>query len=164
MVRAGPRRSGPTDGHDKEMKTMRFMGLLRADEHSEAGAPPSREMMERMGQFVEEITKAGVLVATDGLKPSSQGARVKLDGGKVTVTDGPFTESKELIASYAMFEVKSMAEAVEWTTKFLKVIGHGECEIRPLFEASDFSPDVFPPEAAAREEETRKAMQANDRR
>jgi hypothetical protein len=119
---------------------MRFMGLLKADKHSEAGAPPSKELMEKMGKFMEEITKAGVLLATDGLQPSSQGKRVRLSGGQVTVTDGPFTESKELVASYALFEVKSMAEAVEWTTRFLKVLGEGECEIRPLFEASDFAP------------------------
>jgi hypothetical protein len=140
---------------------MRFMGLLKADKHSEAGVPPSKELMEKMGKFMEEITKAGVLLATDGLQPSSKGKRVRLSGGKVTVTDGPFTESKELIASYALFEVKSMAEAVEWTTRFLKVLGEGECEIRPLFEASDFPPESFPPEEAAREEATRKEMQRN---
>ena len=140
---------------------MRFMGLLKADKESEAGVPPSKELMERMGTFMEEITKAGVLLATDGLQPSSKGARVRLSGGKVTVTDGPFTESKELIASYALFEVRSMAEAIEWTTRFLKVLGQGECEIRPLFEASDFPPESFPPEEVAREEATRREMQRN---
>ena len=84
---------------------MRFLGLLRADADSEAGVPPSRELMEKMGEFMAEVTKAGVLLATDGLKPSSEGKRVRLSGGKVTVTDGPFTESKELIASYAVFQV-----------------------------------------------------------
>ncbi len=140
---------------------MRFMGLLKASEHSECGAPPTKEMMERMGTFVEEITKAGVLLATDGLQPSSKGARVKLSKGKVTVTDGPFAETKELIASYALFEVKSMAEAVEWTTRFLEVLGEGECEIRPLFEAHDFPPESFPPEEAARDKATREAMKQN---
>ena len=140
---------------------MRFMGLLKADKESEAGAPPSKELMERMGKFVEEITRAGVLLATDGLQPSSKGARVRLSEGKVTVTDGPFTESKELIASYALFEVKSMAEAIEWTTRFLKVLGRGECEIRPLFEASDFPPEVFAPEQAAHEEAVRREMKWN---
>jgi hypothetical protein len=125
---------------------MRFMGLLKADKHSEEGAPPSPELMERVGKFIEEITKAGVLLATDGLQPSSQGARVRLSGGKVTVTDGPFTESKELIASYALLEVRSKAEAIEWTTRFLKVLGEGECEIRPLFEASDCGPQSCQPE------------------
>ena len=112
-----------------------------------------------MGTFIEEITKAGVLLATDGLQPTSKGARVKLSDGKVTVTDGPFTESKELIASYALFEVKSMAEAIEWTTRFLKVLGGGECELRPIFEASDFPPEIFSPEEAAREKARREEMQ-----
>jgi len=98
------------------------LGLLKADKHSEAGAPPSKELLEKMGKFIEEITKAGVMLATDGLQPSSQGARVKLSGGKVTVTDGPFTESKELVASYALFQVKTMAEAIEWTKRFLDVL------------------------------------------
>jgi|SRR5262245_4764581 len=140
---------------------MRFMGLLKADADSEAGAPPSKDLMERMGTFIEEITKAGVLLATDGLQPSSKGKRVRLEGGKVTVTDGPFTESKELVASYALFEVKTMAEAIEWTTRFLKVLGRGECEIRPLFEASDFPPENFPPAEAAREDATREQMKKN---
>src|SRR5262245_38614651 len=111
---------------------------MRADESSEAGAPPSMELMERMGAFIEEVNKAGVLVSSDGLKPSAKGKRIKLEGGKVTVTDGPFTESKELVASYALFEVKSMDEAIEWTTRFLEVLGRGQCELRPLIEASDF--------------------------
>jgi hypothetical protein len=137
---------------------MRIIGLLKADKHSEAGAPPSRELMENMGKFVEEVTKAGVLLATDGLHPSSKGARVKLSGGKVTVTDGPFTETKELVASYALFEVKTMAEAIEWTTRFLNVLGEGECELRPIFEASDFAPEIFSPEEAAREDKLREDM------
>jgi hypothetical protein len=102
-----------------------------------------------MGTFVEEITKAGVMLATDGLHPSSKGARVKLADGKFTVRDGPFTESKELVASYAVFQVKTKAEAVEWTQRFLQVLGQGECELRQIFEASDFPSDVFPSEKAA---------------
>jgi hypothetical protein len=119
---------------------MRFMGLLKADESSEAGAPPKPEMLERMGKFIGEITAAGVLVASDGLQPSSKGKRVKLSGGEFVVTDGPFTETKELVASYALFEVPSIAEAVHWTKRFLEVLGEGECEIRPLFTAADFGP------------------------
>ena len=119
---------------------MRFMGLLKADKASEAGVPPSPELMARMGTFIEEITRAGVLVSTDGLKPSSFGTRVKLSAGKFTMTDGPFAETKELVASYALFEVPSKEEAVRWTKRFLEVLGEGECEIRPLFGPEDFGP------------------------
>jgi hypothetical protein len=120
---------------------MRFLGLLKADKDSEAGAPPSKELLEKMGKFMEEITKAGVLLDTAGLQPSSKGARVRLSAGKVTVIDGPFAETKELIASYALFETKSMAEAIQWTARFLEVLGEGECEIRPLYEPGDFGED-----------------------
>lgn len=113
---------------------MRFLGLLRADKSSESGEPPGPELLERMGKFMEEVGKAGVLVDTAGLQPSSQGARVRVANGKVTVIDGPFVESKELIASYAVLETKTLAEAIEWTTRFLRVLGGGECEIRPIFE------------------------------
>jgi hypothetical protein len=141
---------------------MRCIGLLKADRESEAGEPPSAELMSRMGTFLEEITKAGVLLATDGLQPSATGKRVQVDEqGKVTVIDGPFTESKELIASYALFQVNSMDEAVAWTTRFLKVLGHGECEIRPIYEGCDFPPEAFPPEEAAREQAWREAAAAN---
>lgn len=131
---------------------MRILGLLRADRSSEAGDLPTPELMENMGKFMAEVTEAGVLVATDGLHPSAKGKRVRLSQGKTTVIDGPFTESKELIASYALFDVKSMEEAINWTRRFLEVLGGGECELRPIFEASDFPPDLFPPEEAAREE------------
>ncbi len=108
---------------------MRFMGLMKADAASEAGEMPSDpSLFQRMGAFMQEVAEAGVLTDTDGLQPSSKGKRVKLADGKVTVVDGPFTESKELIASYALFNVKSMDDAVYWTTRFLEVIGHGECE------------------------------------
>ena|SRR5215213_2482061 len=117
---------------------MRFLGLLRADPESEAGTPPNPELMARMGTFIDEITRAGVLLATDGLHPSTKGARVRVADGKATVTDGPFTESKELVASYALLQVKSKAEAIEWTTRFLKVLGKGECEVRQVYEPSDF--------------------------
>jgi hypothetical protein len=143
---------------------MKFMGLLRADADSEAGAMPSPELIERMGTFLEEVTKAGVLLAADGLKPSSEGKRVRLSQGKATVIDGPFTESKELIASYALFEVKSMDEAIHWTRRFLEVLGEGECEIRPIFEASDLPPEIFSPEAAAQEEAWRQEMERNTTR
>ena len=119
---------------------MRFMGLLKADKDSEAGVPPSPELLQRMGTFIDEITRAGVLVSTDGLKPSSHGTRVKLSAGKFSVTDGPFAETKELVASYALFEVPSKEEAIRWTKRFLEVLGQGECEIRPLYGPDDFGP------------------------
>ena len=140
---------------------MRILGMLKADKDSEAGAPPSKELIERMGTFIEEVTKAGVMLSTDGLHPSAKGKRVRLSGGKVTVIDGPFTESKELVASYALFQVKSMDEAIHWTRRFLEVLGKGECELRPIFEASDFSPDVLSPEQAKREDATRQDMRRN---
>lgn len=140
---------------------MRFLGLLRADADSEAGAPPSKELIEKMGAFIEEVTKAGVLQAADGLKPSSEGKRIKYANGQATVIDGPFTESKELVASYAIYDVKTLDEAIHWTKRFLEVLGEGECEIRPIFEATDFSPEVFTPEEQAREAATREQMARN---
>ena len=140
---------------------MRFMGVLKADADTEAGTPPSKELIERMGTFIEEVTKAGVLLATDGLHPSSKAVRVSASGGKTTVTDGPFAETKELIASYALFDVKSRDEAVEWTRRFLEVLGEGECTIYQVFEPTDFPPEIFSPEEAAREEAWRAEMQRN---
>jgi hypothetical protein len=140
---------------------MKVLGMLRADAETESGAPPSADLMAKMGTFIEEVTKAGVLLATDGLKPSSYGKRVSLSDGKVTVVDGPFTESKELVASYGLFQVKTMDEAIEWTSRFLKVLGQGECELRPILEPTDFPPDIFPPGEAEREERTREQMRRN---
>ena len=140
---------------------MRILGMLRADASSEAGAPPSKEMIERMGVFIEEVSKAGVMLASDGLHPSAKGKRVKLADGKFTIVDGPFTESKELVASYAMFQVKTMDEAVHWTKRFLEVLGKGECELRPVFEAEDFSQEVFTPEERKKEAATRERMKRN---
>jgi hypothetical protein len=117
--------------------TMRFLGLLKADKHAEAGAPPRQELMEKMGKFIEEIRKAGVLLDTAGLQPSSKGVRVRLADSKVTVIDGFFAETKEVVASYALLETKSIAEAIQWTTRFLEVLSEGECEIRPLYEPGD---------------------------
>jgi hypothetical protein len=140
---------------------MRILGMLKADASSEAGAPPSKELIERMGVFIEEVTKAGVMVDSNGLHPSSKGKRVRLAAGKITVIDGPFTESKELVASYAFFQVKSMDEAIHWTTRFLEVLGRGECELRPIFEPEDFSTEVFTPEERKREAATREKMRKN---
>ncbi len=140
---------------------MRILGMLKADASSEAGAPPSTELIERMGVFIEEVTKAGVLADSNGLHPSSKGKRVRLADGKIAVIDGPFTESKELVASYAFFQVQSMDEAIHWTTRFLQVLGKGECELRPIFEPEDFSKEVFTPEERKREAATRERMRRN---
>ncbi len=140
---------------------MKIMGMLRADAESEAGAPPSKELIERMGAFVAEMASAGVMLGGDGLHPTVKGKRVKLANGKFTIIDGPFTESKELIASYALFQVNSMEEAVHWTKRFLQVLGKGECELRPIIEAEDFSEEVFTPEERAKENATRETMKRN---
>lgn len=113
---------------------MQVLGLPRADVDSESGATPSPDLIERCGKFVEEKTKAGVLLATVGLQPCSKGKQVGSVSGKTAVIDGPFTASKERIALHALLEVKSMAEAVEGTTRSLPAVGGNECELRPLDE------------------------------
>jgi hypothetical protein len=115
---------------------MRYLGVLRGDKESEAGTPPSPELMETVGKFIEEVQKAGILISSEGLMPSSHAKRVSLRDGKAGVTDGPFAETKEVIASYALFETKTIEEATEWTARFLKVIGGGECDIYPIQEFS----------------------------
>jgi hypothetical protein len=142
---------------------MRFLCLYKPTDTKkvESDAPCSQQEMAAMGKFVEELTKEGVLLATEGCLPSAKGARVRLSGGKFTVTDGPFTEAKELVAGFALIQVKSKAEAIEVTKRFLEVAGDGESEIRQIYEESDFSPEIFPPEDAAREQALRKEMQRN---
>lgn len=140
---------------------MKILGITRADASSEAGEMPSLELMENMGKLMEEVTAAGVILDTDGLKPSSFGKRITVADGKTTVVDGPFTESKELIASYAVFQVETWDEALYWTRRFLECVGGGTCELRPVFEASDFPADLFPPEAQAAEEAMREQMKRN---
>ena len=140
---------------------MKILGLLKADQYSESGAPPSQDLLERMGNFVEEATQAGVLLAGDGLQPSRSGKRVELSQGKHTVIDGPFTETKELVASYVLMQVPSMDEAVEWTRRFLDLLGQGRCELRPILEFTDFPPDLLSAEAMAKEAATRERMQDN---
>ena len=124
---------------------MRFMIMVKGDKDYEAGMPPNPKLMAAMGKLTEEGMKSGVLLETGGLHPSSKGARVRIGGGKLTVTDGPFTEAKELIGGYAIFRVKSKAEAIELAKQFLKVhedvLGssyEGECEVRQMFDPSDF--------------------------
>jgi len=107
----------------------------------EGGLPPSQDEMAEMGKLIGDMIKAGVLLATDGLLPSSKGVRVRLGGGKFTVTDGPFTEAKELIAGFAIIRVASKAEAIEWGKRFLKVAGDGESEIRLMWDTPAFPPE-----------------------
>jgi len=137
---------------------MRFMMLVKASKDSEAGALPSKELLAAMGQFNEEMAKAGVLLAGEGLQASSKGARITFSGSKRSVTDGPFAETKELLAGFWIIQVKSKAEAIAWASR--APFADGEVvEVRQVFEASDFPADVFPPEDAAREEELRQELQ-----
>jgi hypothetical protein len=112
---------------------MRFVMLYRPGK--EATTPPSTGVMAEMGKLIEEWTKAGVLLSTEGLQPSSQGVRVRITGGKFSVTDGPFSEAKEVIAGYAIVQLKSKEEAIEYAKRFLKVMGEGESEVRPMYDA-----------------------------
>ena len=137
---------------------MRFMMLVRADENTEAGVMPSAELVEAMGRYNEELVKAGVLLAADGLHPSSKGALVSFGGGRPTVTDGPFAEAKELIAGFWILQVKSKEEAVEWAKRVPFGEG-GAVELRQVFEASEFPEESVTPEAAAREEQLRAELQ-----
>ncbi len=124
---------------------MRFMILLKADKNTEAGALPDEKLLTEMGKYNEELVKAGVLLAAEGLHPSSTGARVRFSGGKRTVTDGPFSEPKELIAGFWLFQVKSKEEAIEWVKRCPNPLDtEAEIEIRQVFEASDFGPALTP--------------------
>jgi hypothetical protein len=136
---------------------MRFLSIYKAPE---TNVPPTTEEMARMGKLIEEMTDAGVLLATEGCLPSAKGARVRRSGGKLTVTDGPFTESKELIAGFALLSAKSKEDAIELTKRFLEVAGEGECEIRQIFEAEDFGSE-FTPELREQEERARARMAEN---
>jgi hypothetical protein len=135
---------------------MRFMILVKANEDSEAGVLPSQEILTEMGKFNEELAKAGVLLAAEGLHSSSKGARVKFDGGKRTVIDGPFAETKELIAGFWLWQVKSKEEAIAWL-KRAPFDGGTEVEIRQVFEPDDFGPALTP---ELREAEERLRAQA----
>jgi hypothetical protein len=135
---------------------MRFMVIVKASPESEAGQLPSREILEKMGQYNEELVKAGVMLAGDGLRPSSKGARVKFEGGKTTVTDGPFAETKELVAGFWIWQCKSQDEAIEWL-KRAPFGGGTEIELRQISEIEDFG-DAFTPEL--RDAEARLGEQA----
>jgi hypothetical protein len=140
---------------------MRFFMMVKATEDSEAGLPPKAEVVAKMGALIEDMAKAGKLIMGDGLTPSSQGKRLVVSGGKITkVIDGPFAETKELIAGYALAEFSGWDEAMEWNVRFADALGEGVSEIRPVAEVTDFPPEVLPPEAAAREQAIRDELQA----
>ena len=119
---------------------MRFMMIRRADAVTEAGAKPNSEMFAAMDQYASEMSKAGILVTGEGLKPSAQGTRVRFNNGTPTVVDGPFTETKELIAGYFIIDVKSKEDAIDWTKRWPAIAGDAnvELELRPFYEAADF--------------------------
>jgi hypothetical protein len=134
---------------------MRFMIMRRADEATEAGVKPSEEILVAMGKYIEEMVRAGVMLAGDGLKPSSEGVRVKFSRGKPSVTDGPFTEAKELIAGFSIIDVRSKAEAIEWVKRWpaFDVEENVEIEIRPFYELDELgSGDAIEHHARLREE------------
>jgi hypothetical protein len=143
---------------------MRFMMMIKADKNTEAGVLPSKELIAAMGRFNEEMVKAGVMLAGEGLQPSSKGARIKFSGGKRTVVDGPFSETNQLIAGFWLIETKSKKEAIEWAKRCPDPLGEGmeaEVEIRQVFEASDFPPEIFSSEDTAREQALRDELQRN---
>jgi hypothetical protein len=124
---------------------MRFMILVKADKNTEAGVMPSEKLLADMGKYNEELAKAGILLAAEGLHPSSKGARVKFSGAKRTVVDGPFTDAKDLVCGFWMFQVKSKEEAIQWVKRCPNPVeGETEIEIRQVFEAEDFGPELTP--------------------
>ncbi len=135
---------------------MRCMVLVKASKDSEAGVMPSQKLLTEMMKFNEELVKAGIMLAGEGLKPTSKAARVRFSGNQRTVIDGPFTETKELIAGYWLWQVKSLDEAIEWVKRCPNPMdgGDSEIEIRPIFEAADFG-DSLTPELREKEEQLR---------
>jgi len=131
---------------------MRFCVMVKATKESESGVMPSQKLLTDMGRFNEELIKAGVMLAGEGLQPSSKGARVKFSGDKRTVVDGPFAETKELVAGFWLWQCKSMEEALEWVKRCPRPFEHGDCEIevRQVFEVEDFGAELTP---ALREQE-----------
>ena len=137
---------------------MRFMAIVKANEESEAGEMPTEELLTEMGKFNEEMVNAGVMVGGEGLLASSKGARVRFDGDKRSVIDGPFSETKELIAGFWILECKSMKEAIDWIKRCPNPMeGESEIEIRQIAEAEDFG-EEFTPEAREREERLREQL------
>jgi|SRR5688572_1600523 hypothetical protein len=144
---------------------MRFMVIIKADKDSEAGVMPDEKLLAEMGKFNEELVKAGVMLAGEGLHPSSRGARVRFSGSKRTVIDGPFAETKELIAGFWLIQVKSKEEAIEWVKKIPNPMPgtESEVEIRQVFEAEDFG-EAYTPEIRAQEERIASQIKANAKR
>lgn len=140
---------------------MRVMVIVKADKNSEAGVMPSKQLLTDMGKFNEELVKAGVMLAGDGLHPTSKAKRVKFSGQTRTVIDGPFAETKELIAGYWLWQVKSIEDAVQWL-KRAPFDGGTEIEIRPVFEAADFGAELTP-ELRAQEERVRAQAAQNQK-
>ncbi|HEY8848588.1 MAG TPA: YciI family protein [Thermoanaerobaculia bacterium] len=140
---------------------MRFMVIVKANKDSEAGVLPNKKILTDMGKFNEELVKAGVMLAGDGLQPSSKGARVRFSGGKRTVIDGPFTETKELVAGFWLWQVKSKQEAIEWLKR--APFEDTEVEIRQVFEADDFGAE-FTPELREAEKRLGAKMAENAKR
>jgi len=139
---------------------MRFMVMVKASKDSEAGVMPSEKLLTEMGKFNEELVKAGVMLAGEGLHPSSKGARIKFSGDKRTVIDGPFAETKELVAGFWIWQVKSKEEAIQWAKRCPNPTGaQGELEIRQIFEADDFGKE-FTPELRKQEGRLRAQMEA----
>jgi len=139
---------------------MRFMVIVKATADSEAGFMPSEELLTAMGRYNEELVEAGVMLAGEGLQPSSKGARVKFSGNQRSVTDGPFIETKELIAGFWIFQVASLAECIEWVKRCPNPMpGDSEIEIRQIFEAEDFG-DEFTPELREQEERLRARLES----
>jgi hypothetical protein len=137
---------------------MRFMVMVPASKESEAGVLPDEKLLAEMGKFNEEMVKAGIMLAGEGLHPTSKGARIRFSGGKTTVLDGPFTESKELIAGFWLIQVKSKEEAIAWMSR--APFGEGvQIELRQVFEAEDFGP-AFTPELREQEERMRAEIAA----
>lgn len=137
---------------------MKVIVLVKATKDSESGVMPSEEMFREMGKFNEALVKAGIMISGDGLHPSSKGARVQFSGSNRTVVDGPFSETKELVAGFWIWQVKSMAEAIEWVKRCPNPMpGPSEIEIRPMFEPEDFG-EAFTPELRAQEERLRKEI------
>ncbi|HEX7005271.1 MAG TPA: YciI family protein [Trueperaceae bacterium] len=135
---------------------MRVIVMVKATEESEAGIMPSTELLDAMGRYNEELVNAGIMLAGEGLRPSSAGKRVKFDGASRTVVDGPFPETRELVAGYWLWQVKDMAEAVEWAKRCPNPMPvPSELEIRPIFESADFG-EALTPEIAEREERLRR--------